>query len=153
MPCTLEKFLDVFQSGNWLKPNKSSNNKFFVDVNINKPLSYGDYMFIMENCIDMHPDNKAILEKHLKLNKSYSFEPLGIECFEKLTTVATEPLIIDFKNNLIANDDKSFDRIMSNYLSCGKQNASNINARPKKKRSADINEVVHPHIAEFADLY
>ncbi|CUM65058.1 uncharacterized protein PRCAT00002680001 [Priceomyces carsonii] len=130
--------------------------KFQVNIKINKGLSYQDYLFIMNECLDIHPDNKQILQRLMKLNKSYDMNVLSRESFEKLLQGITlsEPLVIDYKNNLIANDEKTFDRIMANYLSCGIQHSYNVNnLNPTGRTTSSQMHEVHPHVAEFADLF
>lgn len=73
---------------------------------------------------------------------------------EKLDLMFNAPLIIDWENSLLAVDDAGLDRIMANYLSCGTQDShkSNLdNYRPITKSYKQ--EQVHPHVAEFADLF
>ena len=78
------------------------------------------------------------------------------------------PLIIDFNSKLIANDDATIDRILVNYLTCGIQ--STTNTKPPSNTNTNTNtnittnttnytsslknhDLVHPHVAEFADLF
>lgn len=113
--------------------------KFTVHLRTREELSETDRAFILDECADIHPQNKAIADQSLS---------------------ATEyPIIIDYSNRLLANDDASFDRIMQNYLTCGIQNARagpvRLASRTSQSNmnSLDPSTLVHPHVAEFADLF
>lgn len=144
------------------KMSQLQGTKFAMDVKTNEPLSFHDYKFIINECLDMHPKNKSILRDLLKTNDPHLGE------FGKLANGPIEqyPIIIDYNNKLLANDETSFDRIMQNYLLCGIQHATNGNIRSTlpgnyvttathplgTKHTANAN-LVHPHVAEFADLF
>lgn len=88
---------------------------------------------------------------------------------------ATElvPFVVDWDNQLVAVDDDGLDRIMHNYYLCGMQKSSMIHDHtqldhvesvaetvsvPKgdfaaRSQAAAMMYVVHPHVAEFADLF
>lgn len=71
-------------------------------------------------------------------------------------SVFNAPLIVDWENSLIAVDEKGLDRIMANYLSCGTQQTQDFNHRSFAQRgttNANSHTHVHPHVAEFADLF
>lgn len=87
------------------------------------------------------------------------------------------PFVVDWANRLVAVDDDGMDRIMQNYYSCGIQSsrmqhealgsdrlredapvlrpvACNSNSFAlKRTRAASVMCAVHPHVAEFADLF
>lgn len=86
------------------------------------------------------------------------------------------PFVVDWANKLVAVDDDGLDTIMRNYYSCGMQKSSKVHlpqgndfivshpkpapvaAQPKPAPAASTStynsiRCVHPHIAEFADLY
>lgn len=90
------------------------------------------------------------------------------------------PFIVDWSNNLVAVDDEGLDVIMHNYRTCGIQKSSKVHRAlgsdqvvlctadppiklsaplPKKAGAkssvgaASVISCVHPHIAEFADLF
>lgn len=84
-----------------------------------------------------------------------------------------KPFVIDWENRLLAYNDEGLDRIMQNYYSCGTQKskmehlpvgcdfaevdeADISRAKPNNKthvQSAAMLYMVHPHIAEYADLF
>lgn len=92
------------------------------------------------------------------------------------------PFVVDWANKLVAVDDDGLDRIMNHYLSCGMQKSpkvhlpseSDVILTPRspgsgillaftapafartsaiKEQSASVMCAVHPHVAEFADLF
>lgn len=85
------------------------------------------------------------------------------------------PFVVDWNNQLVATDDEGLDRIMHNYYSCGMQKSSMIHddtgldiisksagAAPvtttkssgfSHEQAAAMMYAVHPHVAEFADLF
>ncbi|RCK65417.1 hypothetical protein Cantr_01050 [Candida viswanathii] len=155
--------------------NKLTNFNSILDINVhnNEHLSQNDYNFIIDECLSIHPDNKSIMlqifhphKKQLcktKLLKDFSLHDL-IYDYKNLAHDGGHhlPLIIDFNNKLIANDDATIDRILVNYLTCGIQNTTNTRPPSKldgKKKSPSMvtsgqyNDLVHPHAAEFADLF
>lgn len=86
------------------------------------------------------------------------------------------PFVVDWANQLVATDDEGLDRIMHNYYSCGMQKSSMIHqdtgldiicsksagaplvtstksgSFPHEQAAAML-YAVHPHVAEFADLF
>lgn len=142
----------------------SSNNSRF-DLSLESgQLSFNDFKFIINECLDIHPNNKSILRDLLHNDAKFC-----ILEYQKIATPSSQfPIIIDYENKLIANDEKSFDRILANYLSCGIQHLTNGNVRStlesnyKTKPVGEGNvrdgkvisgDLVHPHVAEFADLF
>lgn len=98
------------------------------------------------------------------------------EYIEKLSshTIADlQPFIIDWENRLLAFNDEGLDRIMQNYYSCGTQKSKKEHlhvgcdfaavdaAQIPTEKKANVNHahsasmlyMVHPHMAEFADLF
>lgn len=89
------------------------------------------------------------------------------------TVADLKPFIIDWENRLLAYNDEGLDRIMQNYYSCGTQksrmehlhvgcdyaevDAAQVRAEKsnnaKHAQSAAMLYMVHPHMAEFADLF
>ncbi|RLV92917.1 hypothetical protein JA1_002841 [Spathaspora sp. JA1] len=195
LPCTVHRFKDSHQtitSYTTEKPLPSSADysqspiaKFEVDVKFNQGLCKDDYDFIMNECVDIHPDNQSIMLQMLygintdkrKLIKSFDLHDELYNNFDRVSQLSRDnfPLIIDYNNKLIANDEASFDRIMVNYLSCGIQNASKVNLGSSTSGSRGNNNtlfsmatggastipagelyhqnLIHPHVAEFADLF
>lgn len=96
---------------------------------------------------------------------------------------ATEltPFVVDWNNQLVAIDDEGLDKIMHHYYSCGLQKSSMIhensgldsissacessalplvetgsssaNGFTRRTQAAAMMYAVHPHVAEFADLF
>ncbi|EGW29877.1 uncharacterized protein SPAPADRAFT_63497 [Spathaspora passalidarum NRRL Y-27907] len=189
LPCTVHRFKDSHQTITSYTTDKvSSSNgqapiaKFDVDVKFNQGLSKTDYDFIMNECVDIHPDNQSIMLQLLygvshdkrKLIKSFDLHDELYSNFDRVSQLSREngPLIIDYNNKLIANDEASFDRIMVNYLSCGIQNVdkagAGLGSNGSSNNSANLNvsaastipaaelyhqNLIHPHVAEFADLF
>lgn len=192
----------------------SQSSKFTVELKFDQTPSYQDYFFIHEHCIGMHPGNGASFERKFpqlfelqnvtlcnenatRVKKQRNFiDDLAVLLHHEYASLAAEekffkaPLIIDWSNNLIADDDKGLDRIMANYLSCGIQDShknvllednyvSPVASAPKqavrsnndndhsghqasfvlntsgsrKKSTYNRNDIIHPHVAEFADLF
>lgn len=92
------------------------------------------------------------------------------------------PFVVDWANKLVAVDDDGLDRIMHHYYSCGMQGSLKVHhpsgsdrilsppssgsgillpftspalsrANTIKEQSASMMCAVHPHVAEFADLF
>lgn len=92
------------------------------------------------------------------------------------------PFVVDWANKLVAVDDEGLDKIMHHYYSCGMQMSAKVHqptgpdqiqSTPKpgsgilhaftspalsrattiKEQSASMMCAVHPHVAEFADLF
>ncbi|WLF81533.1 hypothetical protein PVL30_005331 [Lodderomyces elongisporus] len=157
--------------------------KFNVNVIANQPIAKDHFDYIMSN-LDYHPDNHAImlqllgnngltnsqLLKKFDLHHNLNFENVvkSMKSHQSANGSSIGPLIIDHKHHLLANDFKSFDRMMANYLSCGMQNVdyrsanvnTNVIANGERDRQQQQHEqrqnrdgVVHPHSAEFADLF
>lgn len=135
LPCTKHKQDDL--------SIPSLTTKFDIDVKFNQSLSMNDSKFINDQCIDIHPNNNSILNQLKDKNQHF-------------------PLIIDYNNKLVANDEESFNRIMMNYLSCGIQHADKaelpyrLQYNSNNKNKVDEipqPDLVHPHVAEFADLF
>ncbi|KAI3404600.2 hypothetical protein KGF56_002595 [Candida oxycetoniae] len=116
----------------------TTNVKFQIDLKTNQQLSVEDYDFIMEH-LDIHPENKSIMLRLLlqsdqpgatrkQLLQQFELHE-QLQDYNNLIKVSSTnnkqpqlPLIIDYRNKLIANDASSFNRIMANYLRCGIQN-------------------------------
>ncbi|KAG7194963.1 uncharacterized protein KQ657_004074 [Scheffersomyces spartinae] len=151
--------------------NDTATDKFGLNVVTNSRLSYEDYRYIFDECINVHPGNKLILAKilpHGPCSRSYDLEPALDRQFFDEQNVIRGPLVIDYHNSLIANDDESLDRIMQHYLSCGMQRLPTAQAAPASlgdhQWAAALQESlrdlktsgskpVHPHVAEYADLF
>ncbi|CAK9442372.1 uncharacterized protein LODBEIA_P61150 [Lodderomyces beijingensis] len=160
VPCTKHKHEDTLKGHGDLSASAKSNGsgsirknqraknlssaKFDIDIRSNEQLTKQDYDFIMEHCLDIHPDNHSIMLQLLcncgsskkKLLKDfnlheqlYNYDNIINKNKSRRSAHAdvdvddsrSLPLIIDYQNKLLANDDASFDRIMANYLSCGIQ--------------------------------
>lgn len=154
LPCTLERYnserakhIRLPMMTLTLKSSSSSLAgplKFIVQLRTKESLSNDDRAFIVNECADIHPQNKSIADQ--------------------LLSAMSFPVIIDYSNRLLANDDASFDRIMQNYLTCGIQHTRAGPVRPPSTYQRTIEKVslasfpsnsslVHPHVAEFADLF
>lgn len=112
-----------------------------------EPISIQDFNYCLNNIIDVHPDNKDIL---MSLFGKKKYESLTIDDFKSVN----HPLIIDYKHNLIAADEKSFNRLMTNYNLCGIQHFNN-DSRSKKKWQEDFKQLslIQPRVQEYADLF
>lgn len=158
-----------------------TNNKITFNLKTNEQLSESDYKFIIDECLYIHPDNKSILlqifhnKYHMdkkKLIKDFTLHDSIFEYNNLINNNKSYPLIIDYNHCLIANDDASFDRIMMNYLTCGIQNTTSSNSTTashgfttngsssssgnggnNSTGTVKYNDLVHPHMAEFADLF
>lgn len=191
LPCTADKF----------GGSATLTTKFNINVK-EEQLSFDDYQFIVDECLDMHPDNRRIASLLFKNGEFTKYCNLSLQDFNKICKInlTKSSLVIDYANKLVANDEATFDRIMANYLSCGIQQSSNGNIRnisedhiiikrtetikPEVKEikvetastdyvavaaaataaasaaaTASTNEfykyssLVHPNVAEFADLF
>lgn len=165
-PITIYHNVNSIYSHNLL--TKLTNFNTILDLNIitNQQLSKSDYNFIIDECLSMHPDNKSIMLEIFHPNKQFlgksnllrdfSLHDL-IYDYNNLSKDKNQlPLIIDFNNKLIANDDATIDRILVNYLTCGIQNTTNTKPPSSSSSSSaktKYNDLVHPHVAEFADLF
>ena len=119
--------------------------KFYVNVKENTGLTKQDHQFIIDQCLNIHPDNTRVIIQSVsnidfkKLSKQEKLKLVEqLQDYDKLvaivnsgssvsnTTTSTRsmPLIIDYRHKLLANDDVSFNRIMANYLSCGIQSVA-----------------------------
>lgn len=68
-----------------------------------------------------------------------------------LEGVFNAPLIVDWENSLLATTDQGLHRIMTNYLSGNIQELQTLSsASPNPTPS---HHHIHPHVAEFADLF
>ncbi|KAI5965026.1 hypothetical protein KGF57_000819 [Candida theae] len=162
LPCTQDK---IYQQGGHGGSNKTgkgiksfnskgsggnklseANQKFYLDVKENMGLTRDDHKFIIEQCLDIHPDNTRVIIQSVsnvdfkKLSKQDKFDIVEqLQDYDKFLSTLTNnqdveassqgvlramPLIIDYKHKLLANDDVSFNRIMANYLSCGIQSVA-----------------------------
>lgn len=88
-----------------------------------------------------------------------------------------KPFVVDWINKLVAADDKSLDTILANHRSCGMQTSPMVHVaghepdivvpatvtpaesghvscgRGRASTTAAMAYLVHPHVAEFADLF
>lgn len=147
LPCTQDKiYQQTAQANNinktkGVKTSKSKssegNQKFYLDVKENAGLTREDHKFIIDQCLDIHPDNTRVIIQSVsnvdfkKLSKQEKFNLIEqLQDYDKLLGISNNestrlmPLIIDYKHKLLANDDVSFNRIMANYLSCGIQSVA-----------------------------
>ncbi|ODV78343.1 uncharacterized protein CANTADRAFT_41131 [Suhomyces tanzawaensis NRRL Y-17324] len=129
--------------------------KFSFNLKTNQLLTFADYEFIVNECADIHPHNTHVVRRLLNTPKH---APLCVSDFHKLSHTEF-PVIIDYDHKLVANDEASFDRIMQHYLLCGIQHLTNLTAvnsarsRPLSQAHIHQHSLVHPHVAEFADLF
>lgn len=193
LPCTLHKYKDAKSDKILYNTTLTANkHKFNIDLKLNQTLSKKDFKFIIDECVDIHPDNRSILIQLLmndassnaavnksKLIKNFNIHDEKVVSYDTVKNNTIKfPIIIDYNNKLIANDETSFDRIMSNYSACGIQNF--LQSKPVKNLVDEINSngsgnhllfkqaqaqsqqqllpimnqnLIHPHIAEFADLF
>lgn len=164
------------------------NERYTLDVRLDKLPLYGTYHFIHNECINVHAQNSRAFEKIFPalLSSSHTFcdmeakkaskqkqfvpdldlvsEDAYLDKVAHHTAAEIAPFVVDWGNKLVAVDDDGLDRIMRNYYSCGLQESSMVHETdgpdrvkvPKKtvKRShAALLSAVHPHVAEFADLF
>lgn len=139
----------------------ASPSHLFCDVAVKKELKQKQFV----------PDLDLLSEDHyLDLVAAHSAKELT-------------PFVVDWNNQLVAIDDEGLDRIMHNYYSCGMQKSSMIHdnaghdvidtAAPggsapsmeslpssfkgsgvsRRTQAAAMMYAVHPHVAEFADLF
>lgn len=149
--------------------------KFVVQVKENQLPSFEDYEFVHEKCLGIHPGNMATFRRlfpRLAGSLRYAGDLQMMSATEYDAVLLANrsrffkpPLVIDHTNCLVAHDDQGLDRIMANYLSCGTQDShKNIAGEDDSKFqhmphvSANASQEmrthhIHPHIAEFADLY
>ncbi|KAK7677097.1 hypothetical protein QCA50_019910 [Cerrena zonata] len=138
-------------------------NKFHVEYKINQVPSFDDYRFLHLQCLQMHPNNGTIFQKiygalHANLHELEMLEEGDYASKVEGVEFAT-PLIIDYSNSLLAMNDEDLDRIMANYTTCGIQNLKDVHddSKPNYYDHDLTNKygqrVVHPHIAEYADLF
>lgn len=94
-----------------------------------------------------------------------------LDKLEHTTVAQMAPFVVDWQNQLVAVDDDGLDRIMANYYSCGMQGSSVVHDHSGPDIVEDVKEppisrrfttrtkaaamayAVHPHVAEFADLF
>jgi len=189
LPCTLHKYKDSKSNQVTYNTTITSNRaKFNVDLKLNQQLSQQDFDFMVGECVDIHPDNRSILIQLLlndsskqksKLLKNFDLHDQQVNFDAVKHNTKKFPIIIDYTNKLIANDETSFDRIISNYISCGIQNflqskpvrfVEEVNSnnsgnyltfkqQPQQQSQTQQQQnplnhnLIHPHIAEFADLF
>ncbi|CAH6720429.1 hypothetical protein CLIB1444_03S11694 [[Candida] jaroonii] len=148
--------ITIFQHGK-LNSNVLKNlNNYNFKVNLRDKPAYKDFSNIFDSFLNIHPDNFRILidcypeilfnvpkDKRLSKICVQDLNLINNENFEKLKF--NGPLIIDNNNHLLANDINSIERVLHNYeynLNYEIGNSKILNALP-----------VHPHAAEFADLF
>ncbi|CAN3357302.1 hypothetical protein DICA3_C09714 [Diutina catenulata] len=125
------------------KLNLHCNNNYQIETRTDA-LKGRDLQFLLDECVDVHPENKSII--HALVGKRASEEL----CASDFTKAAQQPLVIDWQNRLVATDCKSFDRILANYNGCGMQN---FGATANHESPVFDHNLVHPNCAEFADLF
>lgn len=167
---------------NHLLSRLASNSRYSLDVRTNRLPLYLTYRFVHEECINIHPQNAKAFEAifpnllatnhlfcdhHVKNNskRKQFVADLVLESesgyLDKIANHTVDdltPFIVDWENWLIATDDEGLDRIMQNYFSCGTQKSRmehiDVAGQPETRKQARSDAIaVHPHIAEFADLF
>lgn len=104
--------------------------------------TYHEYKLIHDSFLHIHPDNLSILVKSYPglINLKTYLNDLSFANKSKFDKLAFEgPLILDGNNHLLANDEASVNRMLGNYDA--------LNSR------INLHNLVHPHVAEFADLF
>lgn len=188
MPSTTGRFdhgENKSKSAKAMWTNAVAASKFAVEVGLQP--TFGEYKFIHEQCMGMHPGNSEAFEsafpslfrlrnltlcnrtaKTDKLQRTY-VPDLEVLLEREYGQLADQevffqgPLVVDWANYLLASDDKGLDRIMSNYLACGTQDYGQafvhthlgdkgLTTVPSASNWKKAN-AVHPHVAEFADLF
>lgn len=159
------------------------NKKFLVDVEDSKLPSYSQYLEIydflsmhpenalsFEKAFPMMFDSKShtlckrtatsfnkrkIVLGDLEMFNAEEYEIIERAFYNQDNASFNAPLVVDWENSLIATDDKGLDRIMANYLSCGTQDTQKAGGYHIYKSNKDLikQDPVHPHVAEFADLF
>ncbi|CAI5760467.1 unnamed protein product [Candida verbasci] len=142
---------------NKLNSFNEKNCRFKLIDKANQSITESDFNFIINETLMIHPDNKSIIlqlihenNNKIKLLKSFDLHDT-IHNYQNFKNLIPNLLIIDYGNKLIANDQVSIDRIVSNYTSCGLQNLSNNASAGNINK--DIKNVLHPNIAEYCELY
>lgn len=112
----------------------------------------------------------SVLTEQPKQGKTFlqDFEVLPRQEYERSLEQRKEffrpPLVVDWSNRLMSLDDANLDRVLSNYMSCGIQQVdkgqpftAGDNYQSQQLRSTGGSaagiDTVHPHVAEFADLF
>lgn len=133
--------------------NSSSESKVLFNKLLNYKLNYTsttdsisekDFNYLISTR-DFHPDNKKIVHSIFNIEKYKDISALD---YKKVSA----PLIIDYKYNNIAADQASFNRLMSNYLTCGNQEFNN---HSPVDYIDEYNKLclVGPGMQEYADLF
>lgn len=147
-------------------------NKFVIDCKTDVPVSYSDYHYMLSLCLNVHPSNAVAFETIFPslVKSNHSFDAKSAKVNNKHRAFVTDhdvvaeqdfhsrrapvPVVIDWSNHLIAINDDGLDRIMANYLTCGIQSSKDVYDpfinHPTNKYGQ---HVIHPHVAEFADLF
>lgn len=149
-------------------------NKFAIEVKPNQLPSYPSYKF-MHSTLHTHPLNCNYFETIFPqlFNHNSTFNNLKVKQDQKSKLFINDyqlmdedyykqlvkqgnlssPVIIDWSNQLIAINDESLDRILANYLTCGIQNSKSVHDDGLYLRNKYGHHIIHPHIAEYADLF
>ncbi|CAN3372399.1 hypothetical protein DIURU_002461 [Diutina rugosa] len=121
------------------KLHNHCNEKYQIDLQKKQTISEDDFKFLMD-VVDVHPDNKNII---YNLFEKHPSQDLTIEDFKSIQA----PLIIDYKNKLVAADCVSFDRVLSNYATCGMQNFTNDTLVPTALKVTSTIEALKGQLA------
>lgn len=157
-------------------------NKFVIEVKPNQLPSYSSYKF-MHSSLNTHPSNCNSFEAIFPqlFHHDSTFNDLTAKRDQKLKLFVNDyelvnedrynhmvkqtnvgnPVIIDWSHDLIAINDESLDRILAHYLTCGIQNSKSVHDEGFLRSANDDgflrnkygHHIIHPHIAEYADLF
>lgn len=135
--------ITIFQANKLNKSLLNTLNNYKFKLVLKDAPTYNDYNMIHHNFLNIHPDNLSILLKSFPQlastnTKSYlqDLKLLSPQEFDQLKF--TGPLIVDNHNSLLANSDMNLHRVLNNY---------------DYKPNMNLQHLIHPHIAEFADLF
>lgn len=140
--------ITVFKPQLLSKPAISKLNNYNLKLVLKDQPSYNDYKMIYNKFLNIHPDNLSILLaaypelKNLSHGSAQKVYLKDLRCISDGDFNSMEfkgPLVLDSNNALLANNEHTLDRLLHNFES--------------KKHSVYLHNLVHPHQAEFADLY
>ncbi|EGV64807.1 hypothetical protein PSN45_005158 [Yamadazyma tenuis] len=123
-------------------------NSYNIKVVLKDKPCYQDYKMIHNSFLHIHPDNLSILvasypelfKASHQNSKMYLNDLNMVSAGEFNRLKFNGPLVFDANNNLLANNDLTISRLLSNH-------------DPMAHNHINLHNLVHPHRAEFADLF
>lgn len=145
--------ITIFQANRLNKSLLNSLNNYNFKLILKESPNYHEYNQIYNNFLNIHPDNLSILlNTYPQLNRAANLNQpktgqqskfylqdlkfLSPQEFGQLKF--NGPLIVDSNNSLLANNEMNLNRLLTNY---------------DYKPNVNLQHLIHPHIAEFADLF